>query len=61
MELRNASLQRDSSLVTRWWSLKLMLNFFMLATRHGVYFDGANAVSLAKTYFLTFYRFKAAI
>ena len=53
---RNALLQRDDALVTRWWSLKwklpTLLEFFLaLVTRHGVFFHGANALALVKKIF----------
>ena len=53
---RNALLQRDDALVTRWWSSKLKLQtLLVLAEFHfGVrnasrsFFHGANALALAK-------------
>ena len=60
---RNALLQRDDALVTRWWSLKLKLptllalvEFFLaLVTRHRVFFHGANALALVKNDFSVYF------
>ena len=41
MELRNALLQRDSTLVTRWWSFKLKLPMLLALVKF--YFGVGNA------------------
>ncbi len=56
MALRNALLQRDSALVTRWWSLKLkpptllaLVEFYFgVSNASRSFFHGANALALVK-------------